>query len=111
MTIRVGIIGCGLMARAHLPGYQAAGDRAQIVMCCDDHEDAAQTLAAKIGASQAITPAVTTRWQDVIDNSTVDAVDICAPHFLHAPIVLAAASAGKHILLEKPMAMSLDDAR
>lgn len=107
MTIRIGLIGCGLMARAHLPGYQAAGERAEIVMCCDSNPQLAQELASKINR----TPQVVTDWQQVLASHNVDAVDICAPHFLHAPIVLAAAQAGKHILLEKPMAMSLDEAR
>jgi UDP-N-acetylglucosamine 3-dehydrogenase len=107
MTIRVGLIGCGLMAKAHLPGYQAASDRAEIVMCCDNNPQLAQDLSAKLDDK----PQVVTDWQEVIANTNVDAVDICAPHFLHAPMVLAAAKAGKHVLLEKPMAMNLTEAR
>ncbi len=107
MTIRVGIIGCGLMAKAHLPGYQASGGRAEIVMCCDNNLQLAQDYAAKTGGK----PEVVTDWQQVLANNDVDAVDICAPHYLHAPIVLAAAKAGNHILLEKPMAMNLNEAR
>ena len=107
MTIRVGLIGCGLMAKAHLPGYQAAHERAQIVMCCDNNPQLAYDLASKIEGN----PEVVTDWQAVIASKNIDAVDICAPHFLHAPIVLAAAKAGKHVLLEKPMAMNLDEAR
>ena len=106
MTIHVGLIGCGLMAKAHLPGYQTAKGRAEVVMCCDSNPQLAQDLAAKIGTK----PEVVTDWQQVIAHKNVDAVDICAPHFLHAPMVLAAAKAGKHVLLEKPMAMNLDEA-
>jgi len=107
MTIRVGLIGCGLMAKAHLPGYQAASGRAEIVMCCDNNPQLAQDFSSKLENN----PQVVTDWQEVIASKNVDAVDICAPHFLHAPIVLAAAKAGKHILLEKPMAMNLSEAR
>lgn len=107
MSIRVGLIGCGLMARAHLPGYEASRDQAEIVVCCDNNLQLAQDTSAKLGG----TAVVTTDWQAVLDNPQVDAVDICAPHFLHAPIVLAAAKAGKHVLLEKPMAMNLAEAR
>src|ERR1043165_7347643 len=106
MTIRVGLIGCGLMAKAHLPGYQAANERAEIVMCCDNNPQLAQDFSSKLD----IKPEVVTDWKDIIANPNIDAVDICAPHFLHAPIVLAAARAGKHVLLEKPMAMNLDEA-
>lgn len=107
MTIRIGLIGCGLMAKAHLPGYQAATSRAEIVMCCDNNSQLAQDFAAKLDNK----PQIVTDWQEVLADKSIDAVDICAPHFLHAPIVLAAAKAGKHILLEKPMAMNLTEAR
>lgn len=107
MTIRVGLIGCGLMAKAHLPGYQANKERVEIVMCCDNNPQLAQVFAAKLDTK----PEVVNDWQQVIASKNVDAVDICAPHFLHAPIVLAAAKAGKHVLLEKPMAMNLDEGR
>lgn len=107
MTIRIGLIGCGLMAKAHFPGYQAAHDRAEIVMCCDNNLQLAKDFATKIDGKSDIV----TDWQQVIASEQVDAVDICAPHFLHAPMVLAAAQAGKHVLLEKPMAMNLDEAR
>lgn len=107
MTIRVGLIGCGLMARAHLPGYQALPEQAEIVACCDNNRQLAVETVAKL-ANGAV---VADDWQAVMDNPAVDAVDICAPHFLHAPMVLAAAKAGKHVLLEKPMAMNLTEAR
>jgi predicted dehydrogenase len=95
------------MARAHWRGYQAAKDRAEIVMCCDERPELAQNLAAETGGKAV----VTSRWEDVTASRDVDAVDICAPHNLHAPIVLSAAKAGKHILLEKPLAMNLTEAR
>lgn len=107
MTIRIALIGCGLMGQAHLPGYKAAGERAEIVICCDNDEMKARVIADELGNN----PTVTTDWQAAIANDAIDAVDICAPHFLHAPMVLAAAKARKHILLEKPMAMGLDEAR
>ena len=107
MTIRVALIGCGLMGQAHLPGYLAAESRAQLVMCCDSDERRARELAAGLPGPVA----VATDWQQVVASDAVDAVDICAPHVLHAPIVLAAAKAGKHILLEKPMAMNLAEGR
>ncbi len=106
MTIRVALIGCGLMARAHTPGYVAADKRAEVVLCCDNEEVRAKERADHLGG----TAAVTTDWQAAIASERVDAVDICAPHFLHAPMVRAAAKAGKHILLEKPMALNLEEA-
>ncbi len=102
--IRVGLIGCGLMGQHHATGYQAASDLAEIVIYCDDREEVAQKLAGDHAR-------VTTHWQDVIASDDVDAVSICTPHDLHLPQVLAAARAGKHILLEKPMALNLAQAQ
>lgn len=107
MTIRVGLIGCGLMARAHLPGYQAVAGRAEIVMCCDNNLELAQSHARTIGDHIP----TTANWEEVVANPNIDALDICSPHYLHAPMVMAAAKEGKHILLEKPMAMNLTEAK
>src|SRR5207244_1571321 len=49
-------------------------------------------------------------WRDVVGRDDVDAVDICTPNVLHAPIAVAAASAGKHVLVEKPIACTLAEA-
>jgi predicted dehydrogenase len=106
MTIGIALIGCGKIAQGHAEGYKAAADLAQVVVCCDEWSEAqARHLAGEFGAD------VSTRWQEVIERSDVDAVDICMPHYLHEPIALAAAEAGKHILVEKPMALNLKQAR
>lgn len=106
MTIGIGLIGCGKIAQGHADGYKTAADLAQVVVCCDEWSEAqARDLAGQFGA------AVTTRWQEVIERSDVDAIDICMPHYLHEPIALAAAAAGKHILVEKPMALNAKQAR
>lgn len=107
MTLRVGIIGCGLMGQRHADGYLAASELAQVVVCCDDRLEAAQQTAALFGDQTR----VTTDWQAVIADPSVDAVSICTPHYLHKPQVIAAAQAGKQVLLEKPMALNLSDAR
>ncbi|MEZ4515670.1 MAG: Gfo/Idh/MocA family oxidoreductase [Chloroflexota bacterium] len=52
-----------------------------------------------------------TDWRDLIARDDIDAIDIGTPNSSHAAIAIAAAWAGKHILLEKPMAMNLDEAR
>jgi predicted dehydrogenase len=107
MPLHVGILGCGLMGQRHAAGYHNLSERATITYCCDDREDAARVLAQRSGDNAR----VTTCWQEVIDDPAVEAVSICMPHHLHAPVVLAALGAGKHILLEKPMAMNLAEAR
>ncbi|MCB0183077.1 MAG: Gfo/Idh/MocA family oxidoreductase, partial [Caldilineaceae bacterium] len=106
MTIRVAILGCGKIARLHALGYQTANDLAQVVVCCDEYERSlAEKMAAPFHAD------VATRWQDVIARRDVDAVSVCMPPYQHAEIVAAAAAAGKHVLVEKPMGMNLAESR
>ena len=106
MTIRVGILGCGKIARLHAGGYQAAGDLAKVVVCCDEYDiELARKMAAPFGAES------TDHWQAVIERSDVDAISICMPPYQHAEIVLAASAAGKHILVEKPMGMNLAESQ
>ncbi len=112
MTIRIGILGCGKIARLHALGYKTAADLAQVVVCCDEYSvELAQKMAAEFNAPEFNVPEfnvdVTTRWQDVIERGDVDAISICLPPYQHAEIALAAAAAGKHVLVEKPMAMNL----
>jgi len=107
MTIRIGLIGCGKIARHHAAGYRAAADLARVVVCCDEWRmDQAQQMADSLGGADAVD-----RWPTVIGRDDVDAVSICMPHFQHVEIALAAAQAGKHILVEKPMAMNLAESR
>jgi predicted dehydrogenase len=106
MTIRVGILGCGKIARLHALGYKTAADLCQVTVCCDEYNlELAQKMAADFGA------AATNSWQEVIARSDVDAISICMPPYQHREIALAAAQAGKHVLVEKPMAMNLAECK
>ena len=92
MTIRVGILGCGRIARLHAQGYKAAADLCKVVVCCDEYD---LELAKKF--AQDLEAGATNRWQDVIERSDVDAISICLPPYQHAEVALAAAAAGKPI--------------
>jgi len=106
MTVRIAIIGCGAVAeKMHLPEY-AQSKEAQIVACVDIVEENAQHLAELVGGAE-----VYTDYHDVLSLDEVQAVDICLPNYLHAPVTIAAAEAGKHILCEKPMTISMADAQ
>jgi predicted dehydrogenase len=106
MTLRVGILGCGKIARLHAEGYRVAPQLAQVVVCCDEYSE---ELARKM--AQPFQAEVTTSWRSVIDRRDVDAISICMPPFQHAEIALAAAAVGKHVLVEKPMAMNLAECK
>ncbi len=103
--IRVAIIGCGSISRSHARGYLQSPDLFEVVACCDERRELAEERAQQLGARL-----VTTDYREVITRDDVDAVDICLPHYLHAEVAIAAAEAGKHILIEKPIANTLEEA-
>ena len=99
--IRVGIIGCGKIAQVrHLPEY-AANPNAEIVAFYDKNMTRAQDMAAKYGGK------VYNSFYELVDDPNVDAVSICVENRSHAEICTAALYAGKHVLVEKPMAITL----
>ena len=104
--LKVGLIGTGLVSRGHLPAFQEFPDDVELRAVCYVREDAARAYAGEAGVE-----AVYTDVDRMLAEADIDAVDICTTHNTHRDLTLAAAAAGKHILLEKPMACSLDEAR
>jgi len=100
---RVGVVGLG-MGRAHLRGYQSVPD-CEIVAICDI--DKARLEAVKEEFS---VPRTFTDFEEMFAMEDLDAVSIALPNYLHAPVTIAAAKAGKHVLCEKPMAMNVKEA-
>jgi len=100
MSLRFGIIGAGNIAPVHAIAI-ASIEGAELVAVADSNPERCQAIAEKHGG----TPY--TDYHDLLARSDVDVVTICLPHYLHAPITLEAAAAGKHVLCEKPMAISL----
>ena len=104
--LKVGLIGAGGISRQHLPAFREFPEDVQLTAVCDVREDAAHARAAEAGVE-----AVYTDVDRLLAEADIDAVDICTTHNTHHDLTLAAAAAGKHILLEKPMACSIDEAR
>lgn len=99
------VVGPGFWAREmHLPAF-AAIPGVELVSVVGRDETAARALAERFGAKR-----WSTDYREAIKADDVDVVDILAPNFLHAPIAIAAAAAGKHIICIKPLATSLADA-
>lgn len=96
--MRLGIVGSGGMGRSHAYGASLAAPRCSLAWVADSDSDRAVRLGDEVGCGGI------TDWSLGLDD--VDAVTICTPHHLHAPQAIAALQAGKHVLLEKPMAMS-----
>lgn len=103
MTVSIGLIGCGNISRAHLRGYLAIPDQATVTAVADVDLGIAAERAQQAGGAK-----VFASYEDLL--AEVDAVDICLPHHLHADAIIAAAKAGKHILCEKPLCLTLDEA-
>jgi UDP-N-acetylglucosamine 3-dehydrogenase len=102
--LRVGVIGCGSIARyRHLPEY-AANPNVELVAVCDNNAERALEIGEKYGV-----PSYTS-YVELLRNAEVDAVSVCTPNYLHAPISNAALLAGVHVLCEKPMATSKEEA-
>jgi UDP-N-acetylglucosamine 3-dehydrogenase len=101
-VLRIAVIGCGGIARAHLDAM--ADLPARPVVMIDIEERRAQAYAEAYGAE---------RYGSRVEEALVDDVDaviICLPHHLHMQAAVAAAESGKHVLTEKPMAISLPEA-
>lgn len=104
--LKIGLIGSGMIATAHMPAFQQFPEKVKMTAVCDIREDAARLYAQKVGAD-----AVYTDVEKMLKEADIDAVDICTIHDQHASNVLAAAAAGKHILLEKPMGVNIQECR
>ena len=104
--LRVGLIGCGLGASKHVPAYERQRAIIQVAAVCDVNATAAARVAERLG-TQAVYGDVATMLRE----AAIDAVDICTVHDQHFAHAMAALAAGKHVLVEKPMATTLDDCR
>ncbi|MFC6333678.1 Gfo/Idh/MocA family protein [Paenibacillus septentrionalis] len=104
--LRVGVIGCGAIAqRRHLPEYLARHD-VEIVAVCDFSEERANQVKEQFGAQYAITST-----EQLLAFDEIDAVSVCTPNQFHAAVSIQAMKAGKHVLCEKPMATTIEEAR
>lgn len=105
MKKNVAIIGCGTIANSvHAPCYQRNED-ANIKYCVDIIPESAESLKEKFGGENALTD-----YRDILHDDDLDAVSVCVPNRLHAPISIDFLDAGKAVLCEKPAAMTYAEA-
>jgi UDP-N-acetyl-2-amino-2-deoxyglucuronate dehydrogenase len=102
-SLRFGLIGCGRIAPHHARALQAAAG-AELTAVVDIIEERAYRFADDYGADPYLD------YQDMLRRDDIDAVSICTPSGLHAQMAVDALQAGKHVIVEKPMALSLADA-
>ena len=102
--IKVGLLGGGGIVDAHIRGYRTYADAIEVTAIADVVDETARRRAAELRAT------AYTDFRLMIDEADLDAVDICLPHHLHAEAIMAAAQAGKHILCEKPLCLTVQQA-
>lgn len=104
--VKIAVVGAGHVAQvAHIPAYQKNSE-ARLVAVVDDDPVKARRTKEQFGFAE---------WyediSDMLSQAEVDAVDVCTPNYLHAPMAIAAIRSGHHVLCEKPLARSADEAR
>jgi len=102
--VGVAVVGCGEIAKAHLSALRRL-ETARLRATVDVDAERAKRAAEASGAEVYYAGV-----EDALGDPAVDACILCLPHHLHKPVALQAARAGKHVLVEKPMALSLDEA-
>lgn len=102
--MNIGVIGAGSISASHMDAYAACAD-AVLIAVCDLNESRAQEKAAKYGAAK-----VYTDYRELLADPEIDAVSICTWNNSHAEISIAALQAGKHVLCEKPLCRTVEEA-
>ena len=109
--LRIGLVGHGFMGRAHSFAWrvvdQVYDGIAQPVLAAvaGQHQERAERAAAQLGFESSVAD-----WRVLVDRTDIDIIDICTPVDTHAEIALAALAAGKHVLCEKPLARTAEEA-
>ncbi len=102
--IRVAIVGCGRISGLHQMGYQGRED-ARIVAVCDSNKSAARKKAKEWGVEK-----IYGDYRQVLEDREIDLVELLVPHHLHCSMTVQACQAGKHVSVQKPMALSAAEA-
>lgn len=99
--VRIGVLGAGFMGRARLECYRL-DPRVEVVAISSRSKEKAEALAREFGVKRAFD-----RWEAIVADAEVDAVDITLPNFLHHPAAMACIEAGKPFMIEKPLARNV----
>lgn len=104
--INIAIIGAGNISSAHLQGFLEFKDRCKIVAISDIYKDKAEEKKRRFGLNDAT---VYSDYREILKRGDIDLVDVCTPPYTHADIAVESLNAGKNVIVEKPMAASLEE--
>src|SRR5690349_15605448 len=103
--LTIGVIGAGSISDMHLQSYQK-NQRVQLYAICDSNVQRAEEKAKKYSI-----PNYYSEYQALLSEEKIDAVSICTWNHSHAEIAIAALRAGKHVLVEKPLCTTVEEAQ
>ncbi|WP_096438582.1 Gfo/Idh/MocA family protein [Alteribacter populi] len=103
-SINIGIIGTGSISQFHLDAYEA-NQNVKITAICDQNKKRANDIAQKYGAEY-----VFENYEDMLQLKELDAISICTWNNSHAKLSIASLKAGKHVLVEKPLCITVEEA-
>ncbi|ELC8442781.1 Gfo/Idh/MocA family oxidoreductase [Clostridium perfringens] len=107
-VVKVGVIGCGGIANGkHLPGLSKIKE-VELVAFCDLEIDKAEKAAKEYGTEEA---KVYSDYKELLKDETIEVIHVCTPNRSHSFITIDALEAGKHVMCEKPMAKTAEEAR
>lgn len=104
--VRIAVVGVGWAGSRHVQAAQELGGRLAVTALVDNDDEHLRAVASDLGSDAKLVSTL----DEVLDDGEIDAVSICTPHALHAPQAIRALEAGKHVLVEKPMATSVEEA-
>jgi UDP-N-acetyl-2-amino-2-deoxyglucuronate dehydrogenase len=104
--IRVAVVGTGSISQAHIQGYLEFPERCKIVALVDIYPEKAKEKKERFKLEEA---EIYSDHKDILGREDIDLIDICTPPYVHAEIAINSLDAGKNVLVEKPMAASLEE--
>jgi predicted dehydrogenase len=103
--LNFGIIGCGFVTQnAHIPAFLKLKDKVALTAVCDLNEELAKKVAKQFGVPHAYS-----NLSDMLSEEQLDVADVCTPPQVHARVAIEVMKQGIHVLLEKPMALTVSD--
>lgn len=104
----IGLVGLGFIGKEHLRAYQHIAN-GRVKMICTRNEAKARQITNEITTD--FHPTFVTAFDDMLADQDIDIIDICLPTYLHEEYIIKAANAGKHIICEKPLTLTVESAK